>query len=355
MKIAVVAFSYLPSIGGSQINLHNVLSLLARRDDFDITLYLPHKTYKKLSALGYMQSMPFRIKKLPMGLGRITQTIPAVGRAIGKSFLEREIAKENYELLHADLTFPAGYIATACKSIPVSICSQGEDIQYHKELGYGLRLNTKWSKAISEGVRDADALSAISPSVADEFISIIGKDDDKIYHTPNGADVPRMLAGDSDKSALRKKLGLDCNRPILLTVGRNHPKKGYNFIPRILEHLVKTHPQVQWHVIGKGCTAIAEYDKSGLCKDHLVLHETIAHANQSSDMPLHERLNELPSRDLIDYYQAADIFVLPSLMEGLPLVLVEAMAAGLGGVTTDAPGCRDVVATAEDGGARQTW
>ena len=51
----------------------------------------------------------------------------------------------------------------------------------------------------------------------------------------------------------------------------------------------------------------------------------------------------LPSTELIELYCAADIFVLPTLIETFGMVLIEAMAAGLPIVTTDAPGVRDVI------------
>jgi glycosyltransferase involved in cell wall biosynthesis len=47
--------------------------------------------------------------------------------------------------------------------------------------------------------------------------------------------------------------------------------------------------------------------------------------------------------ELVDLYREADVFVLPSLVEGMPLVLLEAMAMGLPVVATDVPGTRDLV------------
>jgi glycosyltransferase involved in cell wall biosynthesis len=53
--------------------------------------------------------------------------------------------------------------------------------------------------------------------------------------------------------------------------------------------------------------------------------------------------------DPIRFLAAADAFVLPSLTEGLPGALVEAMAAGLPCVTTDIPGNRELVRDEETG------
>ncbi len=57
-----------------------------------------------------------------------------------------------------------------------------------------------------------------------------------------------------------------------------------------------------------------------------------------------------PRRDVPELMSAADCFVFPSIYrEGVPKVLLEASAAGLPMITTDMPGCRDVVKTGYNG------
>ena len=48
-------------------------------------------------------------------------------------------------------------------------------------------------------------------------------------------------------------------------------------------------------------------------------------------------------KEMLRYYGAADVVVLPSYREGMPTVLLEAAAMGVPAVTTDVPGCRDAV------------
>ncbi|MBZ0217709.1 MAG: glycosyltransferase family 4 protein, partial [Fimbriimonadaceae bacterium] len=57
----------------------------------------------------------------------------------------------------------------------------------------------------------------------------------------------------------------------------------------------------------------------------------------------------LPQDEIVALYRAADAFVFPSLIETFGVVLIEAMAAGLPVLTTDAPGCRDIVRGGRDG------
>jgi glycogen(starch) synthase len=65
----------------------------------------------------------------------------------------------------------------------------------------------------------------------------------------------------------------------------------------------------------------------------------------STDLFSGEYLGMLSQEDLADVFRRSDVFVLPSYYEGLPLVLIEAMACGLLTVCTDLPGIRDWVET----------
>ena len=58
--------------------------------------------------------------------------------------------------------------------------------------------------------------------------------------------------------------------------------------------------------------------------------------------------------DIADFYRAADLFILPSKQEGLPVVLMEAMASGLPVVASDIRGCRDLIDSGENGLLIQT-
>jgi glycosyltransferase involved in cell wall biosynthesis len=158
--------------------------------------------------------------------------------------------------------------------------------------------------------------------------------------------VERFAKHDTDVSALRQRLGLPTDKFILLTTGRNHPKKGYALIPVVAEQLARTRQDFLWLVVGKGTepidAAAAERGVGSFVRAIPSLG-TMAASNGNQDR------YRLPSDKLIEMYQAADIFVFPSLIESFGVVLVEAMAAGLPIVTTDAPGCRDLVHSGETG------
>jgi glycosyltransferase involved in cell wall biosynthesis len=52
---------------------------------------------------------------------------------------------------------------------------------------------------------------------------------------------------------------------------------------------------------------------------------------------------EFPDARTVNLNHASDVYVMTSLIEGMPLVLMESMAAGLPIVASDVPGCRDLI------------
>jgi glycosyltransferase involved in cell wall biosynthesis len=137
---------------------------------------------------------------------------------------------------------------------------------------------------------------------------------------------------------LRERLGLPLDKKIIITVGRNHPKKGYKFIPEIVEYLSHKRRDFLWIMVGKGNETIEDAAKEKQLEQYLKVIPAIGISKEGA-----EDLYTVPSTDLIALYKAADIFAFPTLIESFGLVNIEAMAAGLPVVVTDAPGCRELV------------
>ncbi len=219
--------------------------------------------------------------------------------------------------------------------VPAVVTSHGNDIQRLDSIGYGARLAPDIDAIVRDTMPEFDAVIAISNSIHDEF-KALGVPETRIFDISNGANVDKITSLKVDRGAIRRKYNLPEDALILLTIGRNHPKKGFQWIPEILNRVRQSVPDVVWLIVGAGNDKIERLAENLGCSSNL---RVIGHIGQSSE-PGRDRYF-LPSDPLIEIFRSCDVFVSPTLMEAGPLVFLEAMSAGLAVVTTDAPGASD--------------
>lgn len=127
----------------------------------------------------------------------------------------------------------------------------------------------------------------------------------------NGIDLERYRCNIEIRNRYRKDLGIDSNDMVIGHVGRFEEVKNHSFLLEIFLKLLLTKPNAKLMLIGKGTLEIEMKDKV-------------------KRMGIDKNVRFLGERDDIGRcMQAMDCFVMPSLYEGLPFVLVEAQAAGL--------------------------
>lgn len=160
-------------------------------------------------------------------------------------------------------------------------------------------------------LRRAATVFTINEYIA-RFVGRFGAAPGKVVVLGNGVDgqLFRPAADDSERARLREEFGLPADRVLALFVGRLVPKKG---IDLVLAALDAADPAFDLVVVGSGDAAPLR----GRERVHL--------------------LGEQPARAVARIYRACDLFVLPTTGEVFPLVVKEAMSAGLPVVTTDEP------------------
>ena len=141
----------------------------------------------------------------------------------------------------------------------------------------------------------------------------------------NGIDVAEATGFLHSREDARRELGLASDRFVIGTVGRLVPVKAHKVLIEAFARLAVEMPNVDLVIIGGG-------------------REELALRIQVEEAKLGQRVHLLGKRDLaLQYLRAFDIFALPSLSEGLPLALLEAMAAALPIVGSDIDAMRDLV------------
>jgi glycosyltransferase involved in cell wall biosynthesis len=171
-------------------------------------------------------------------------------------------------------------------------------------------------------IEPVDRLIAVSDRQRETY-ERIGVPADLFRTVPNGI---RERGPGAGRAAARRALGLDETQPVVLTVGRLMVQKGHRCLVSAVPELAARFPDVAVVVLGHGA-----------------LHEQLR--RQAAELGVGDRVH-LPgfradARMLLD---AADVFVLPSRQEAMPLAALEAMDAGLPVVATRVFGSAEVVA-----------
>lgn len=127
----------------------------------------------------------------------------------------------------------------------------------------------------------------------------------RIRYIPNG--VPCDVTG--CREALRKELGLSDSDRLVVAIGNLYPIKGHRYLIEALARLRQRHPELHVAIAGRG-------DEEGPLRE------------QAEALGMHDRVHLLGLRpDVPDLLAAADVFAMPSLSEGLPMALLEAVFA----------------------------
>lgn len=149
---------------------------------------------------------------------------------------------------------------------------------------------------------------------------------------PNGVDLSRF--GNRKSIANRNHIRLIPNQWLLLFVGTLIPVKGLSYLIQAIYILVsKGYENINLILVGDG-------------EDRQYLKELTEKLNLSQNVNF---VGQVPNDNIPYYMMCSDIFVLPSISEGLPLVILEAMASGLPIITTNVRGLPEIVIDRENG------
>lgn len=157
---------------------------------------------------------------------------------------------------------------------------------------------------------------ALSPEVAQSIGDFYGRDEKTIPIIGNGIDL----------SGCQVKEDYSLGNPVnILHVGRFHPQKNHPGLLRSFRELLKTHENCILTLLGDGDT---RKDMEALAQE-LGISEKVRFCGVQSNV--------------YPYFHDADLFVLPSNYEGMPMTIIEAMATGLPIAATAVGGVPDML------------
>jgi glycosyltransferase involved in cell wall biosynthesis len=179
--------------------------------------------------------------------------------------------------------------------------------------------------------RCVDQYIAVSEANRRYLIEDKGLPAQKIVVIHNGCDVRRFDVRNVDTRSLRASLGFAARDPMLVVVGRLEPQKGHRILLDALPVVQREFPAVRLVCVGEG--ALREQLEARVTS--LGLGDSVRFVGRQADVPA--------------WLALADIVVLPSFYEGLPLAAIEALAAGRAMVATDVDGTPEIVVAEETG------
>lgn len=168
---------------------------------------------------------------------------------------------------------------------------------------------------------------AISRVVKSEAINRLGLAPDRITVIERGRDRERLGSpGIERRTHARRSLGIRDDEEVLVHVGRQEFPKGHRYLLQAVELLSELRPRLIALLVGRDGAATPDLR---YLRDRPRIRRSVRFLGHRNDVP--------------DLLAAADLFVFPSLFEGLGGSLIEASALGLPIVASDLPAIREVV------------
>lgn len=254
---------------------------------------------------------------MPYAATRYRDLTPVMARRFRDAFAKR-IAQAAVDFVPDAVICHHLYLACAVAretlpNVPMAAVCHSTDLRQMRS--HGLERDR-----IISAVRRLDIIFALHEEQKREIVERYDVDPAKVTVVGTGYNAQEFSPGASRTSAERDALRM-------LYVGKIGYKKGVESLIASLGLLAKRPnvPHVETCLVG-GHSDASEYER-------------IVHLVEACPLPV-MLAGKLAQGDLVEAYRASDVFVLPSFFEGLPLVLIEAMACGCRVVATDLPGVR---------------
>lgn len=221
----------------------------------------------------------------------------------------RIMQQRRFDLVHAHWIVPNGIGALMLDPrVPLALGLHGSDV---------FMAEKPWMRRVAGmTLKRATLLTGCSPELV-RRVCDLGFPESASRVIPYGVDIETFSPGPEVADGWRRRLGIPVDATLALTVGRMVSKKGYDVLVGALPMLLEGDPSVHVVFAGEGDRRQEWSRETERFSDRVhfpgaVLHDTLP-----------------------DLYRAADLFVLPAVhdrkgnVDGLPNVILEAMASGL--------------------------
>lgn len=225
--------------------------------------------------------------------------------------IENIIKNEKIDIVHSHVDFSSGYAMLAAKNAGVK-----------SRIAHAHNTSPTQSKSIIKNIW-FKVLKQLMNRYATKYIacgqeagrSMFDNEDFQIVR--NGIDIRRFRFNLTSRKLIRRKLKIGANDPVFLHAGRFEAAKNHDFLIDIFSAYHALDSSAKLILLGDGSLFNAIKNKV----ERLGIDEAVYIMGKQANTE--------------DYYSASDLFIMPSLHEGLPVTLIEAQMNGLKCVVSD--------------------
>ncbi len=320
MKIAVPTTQFFPTIGGAQFVVHHLAREWADQGhDVRVMNYTSNNSD--------LDNLPYSVRKYKILRGSTRfgyHNFPFNWHTTRE--LKRQLDEFQPDFISAHVGYPMAIWLSNIKPTPkYLITCHGDDLN---KFNWGDRSKYNIDKLLVNALNKSEGVIAIS-TYAHKILEEMGAVPSLILDIPNGVDLKSFKK--NVKFDLRTKFDLPNDVKIILSVGREHPTKAFDIGIKSFAKISIKAPKAVYIILGSGVNKWASL---------------------AADLGVSKKIifcDGLYNDELIGAYKTADMFFSPSRGELSPLVVLEALAAGLPQVVTNISGSQDIIESGKNG------
>ena len=311
--ISVLHFTNATVRAGAEEHILTLLRGLSRQD-FRLSLVCDPEIANVMRP-----DVPEDVELIPLSFRRPAQ--------LASAFRLRNILKSmRIDVLHSHLFWSSLFASPGGRFCGVPVVVETTHVRELWRTGW------KSNFAIDRVVgRCVDRYIAVSEANARYLVQEKGLPAKKVRVIRNGSDIRRFDPEHKPAGSLKASLGFGESDQVLVVVARLEPQKGHRILLDAMPSIRGEFPNVRLVCVGDGVLRSELIEKT--CA--LGLQENVRFVGTQSNVQ--------------DWLSLSEMSILPSFYEGLPLVAIESLAAGVPVVATDVDGTPEVVVNGKTG------
>ena len=329
MKIAFIPSTFLPLVGGAEIQTHNTANKLAELGH-DVDIFLLEKT-----RIDNKKYKTIKLNKLLINIIFILKYYFKINFSfLLKYYFNKICINKKYDVWHfQSVNYKTLMYLNVLKKIKqkIVVTFHGADIQKDERILYGYRFDKKYEDFLSETIHFVDKVFAISDDVIKE-LNFFNFPKEKIVKIPNSIDIKKILNVGNNK--------FDPKKLNIITVARFYEKKkGLDLIEKISNILIENNINFTWTLVGKNSSSLLEKKFIKDNKNYFNIKDEIKNTNEIF----------FPHSELINLYKSNNVYANLARIESFGITIIEAIAAGLHVVSFNTKGANEIVINNQNG------